>query len=63
MKTIIIANRLPVKIERNGDEFDIVRSEGGLATGLGSLDTESDIYWVGWPGIFTGDKDEKKEIT
>lgn len=63
MKTIIIANRLPVKIERNGDEFDIVRSEGGLATGLGSLDTDSDIYWVGWPGIFTDDKDEKKEIT
>lgn len=63
MKTIIIANRLPVKIERNGDEFDIVRSEGGLATGLGSLDTDSDIYWVGWSGIFTDDKDEKKEIT
>ena len=63
MKTVIIANRLPVKIEKNGDEFDIVRSEGGLATGLGSLDTDSDIYWVGWPGIFTDDKDEKKEIT
>lgn len=63
MKTIIIANRLPVKIERNGDEFDIIRSEGGLATGLGSLETDSEIYWVGWPGIFTDDKNEKKEIT
>lgn len=63
MKTIIIANRLPVKIERNGDEFDIIRSEGGLATGLGSLETDSEIYWVGWPGIFTDDKNEKKKIT
>ncbi|MBF6597198.1 MAG: bifunctional alpha,alpha-trehalose-phosphate synthase (UDP-forming)/trehalose-phosphatase [Fermentimonas sp.] len=63
MKTIIIANRLPVKIERNGEEFNIIRSEGGLATGLGSLETDSDIYWVGWPGIFTDDKNEKKEIT
>ena len=63
MKTIIIANRLPVKIEKNGDEFDIVRSEGGLATGLGSLETDSEIYWVGWPGIFTDDESEKKEIT
>src|SRR5690606_32110183 len=63
MKTIIIANRLPVKIERDGNEFNIIRSEGGLATGLGSLETDSDIYWVGWPGIFTDDEDEKKEIT
>ncbi len=63
MKIIIIANRLPVKIERTDDGFNIIRSEGGLATGLGSLETESDIYWVGWPGIHTEDEDEKKEIT
>lgn len=63
MKTIIIANRLPVKIERDGNEFNIIRSEGGLATGLGSLETDSEIYWVGWPGVFTDDEKEKKEIT
>src|SRR5690554_2528681 len=63
MKTIIIANRLPVKIERDGNEFNIIRSEGGLATGLGSLETDSEIYWVGWPGVFTDDEEEKKEIT
>lgn len=60
MKIIIIANRLPVKIERSDDGFNIIRSEGGLATGLGSLETESDIYWVGWPGIFTENEKEKK---
>jgi len=63
MKIIIIANRLPVKIERSDDGFNIIRSEGGLATGLGSLETKSDIYWVGWPGIFTENEKEKKEIT
>ncbi|MDD3510993.1 MAG: bifunctional alpha,alpha-trehalose-phosphate synthase (UDP-forming)/trehalose-phosphatase [Fermentimonas sp.] len=63
MKIIIIANRLPVKIERTDDGFNVIRSEGGLATGLGSLETDSDIYWVGWPGIHTEDEDEKKEIT
>ena len=64
MKIIIIANRLPVKIERDDDEgFSITRSEGGLATGLGSLETDSEIYWVGWPGIHTEDEEEKKEIT
>ena len=64
MKIIIIANRLPVKIERDGEEgFSISRSEGGLATGLGSLETDSDIYWVGWPGIHTENEEEKKVIT
>lgn len=63
MKIIIIANRLPVKIEREEEGFSIVRSEGGLATGLGSLEIESDMYWVGWPGIYTDDEEEKQEIT
>ncbi len=63
MKTIIIANRLPIKIERNEDEFIITQSEGGLATGLGSLESESEIFWVGWPGIYTDNEEEKKDIT
>ncbi|WP_294068241.1 bifunctional alpha,alpha-trehalose-phosphate synthase (UDP-forming)/trehalose-phosphatase [Proteiniphilum sp. UBA1028] len=63
MKIIIIANRLPVRIERKEGRFSIERSEGGLATGLGSLETEADKYWIGWPGIHTDDELEKKEIT
>lgn len=63
MKIIIIANRLPVKIERAGNSFIVKRSEGGLATGLGSLETKAEKYWVGWPGIYTDDEDEKREIT
>ena len=64
MKLIIISNRLPVKIEKNGNgEFTVSPSEGGLATGLGSLETEAEKIWIGWPGIFTDDEDEKKEIT
>jgi trehalose 6-phosphate synthase/phosphatase len=63
MKSIIIANRLPVRIEREDDGFNIIKSEGGLATGLGSLETESEIFWVGWPGIHTDDEGEQKLIT
>ena len=63
MKIIIIANRLPVKIQREEEGFCIVRSEGGLATGLGSLETNSELFWVGWPGIHTEDENEKQEIT
>src|SRR5690554_1293523 len=63
MKIIIIANRLPVKIERKNGQFIIERSEGGLATGLGSLETQAEKFWVGWPGIHTDDEKEKEEIT
>ncbi len=63
MKIIIIANRLPVRIERRDEQFSIERSEGGLATGLGSLETEAEKYWIGWPGIYTEDEKEKEEIT
>ncbi len=63
MKIMIIANRLPVKIERDGDSFIVKRSEGGLATGLGSLETEAEKYWIGWSGIHTDDEAERKEIT
>ena len=62
MKLIIISNRLPVKIVRNGDRFRSVRSEGGLATGLSSLETSMEMHWVGWPGIHTEDKKEQKKI-
>ena len=63
MKIVIIANRLPVKIERSEEGFTIERSEGGLATGLGSLETKAEKYWVGWPGIHTDDETERQEIT
>ena len=63
MKIIIIANRLPVKVEKEENSFIVKRSEGGLATGLGSLEIESEMHWVGWPGIHVDDDAEKKEIT
>ena len=63
MKILIIANRLPVKIERTEDSFVVKRSEGGLATGLGSLETDAEMHWVGWPGVHEDDENEKQEIT
>ncbi|MFV0471781.1 MAG: bifunctional alpha,alpha-trehalose-phosphate synthase (UDP-forming)/trehalose-phosphatase [Paludibacteraceae bacterium] len=63
MKIIIIANRLPVKIEKKNNKFYVSRSEGGLATGLGSLETKAEKYWVGWPGIHAENEEEKEIIT
>ena len=64
MKLFIIANRLPVKVMRTDDNnFEFVRSEGGLATGLSSLDTSIEKHWIGWPGVITDDKNEQSRIT
>lgn len=58
-KVIIISNRLPVKIERRAGDLIISNSEGGLATGLGSIYNEGNNIWVGWPGIVPKDKEEE----
>ncbi|MDT3401719.1 bifunctional alpha,alpha-trehalose-phosphate synthase (UDP-forming)/trehalose-phosphatase [Mucilaginibacter terrae] len=59
-KTIIVANRLPVKIQENNNEFNLMPSEGGLATGLGSVYKTDNNIWIGWPGQVIADerKDE-----
>ena len=61
-KTIIVSNRLPVKISRDEDGLQYKPSEGGLATGLGSIYKEGDNVWVGWPGLAVDDEKERKEI-
>jgi trehalose 6-phosphate synthase/phosphatase len=61
MRLIIISNRLPVKAnQKENGEISFQRSEGGLATGLGSLETNIEKHWIGWPGIYT--QTEKMKI-
>lgn len=62
-KTLIISNRLPIKIERQGEKLLISPSEGGLATGLGSIYNKDNNLWIGWPGIVPKDQAEKDFIT
>ncbi len=63
-KTIIISNRLPIKIAKNEKgKLSYHPSAGGLATGLSSIYKEGDNIWIGWPGIVTNKKQEKEEIT
>ncbi|MCE1155389.1 MAG: bifunctional alpha,alpha-trehalose-phosphate synthase (UDP-forming)/trehalose-phosphatase [Bacteroidales bacterium] len=64
MKLIIIANRLPLKVSKTpGNEFEFVRSEGGLTTGLDSLETDLEKHWVGWPGAIMETKEEEEAVT
>ncbi len=62
-KTIIVSNRLPVTVTRKGKEFSLKQSEGGLATGLGSVKGDSEMLWIGWPGIVAENIGEEKRIT
>jgi len=62
-KTIIVSNRLPVRIERQQNSYTFKPSEGGLATGLGSIYKEGNNIWIGWPGASFEDDETKKEIT
>jgi trehalose 6-phosphate synthase/phosphatase len=50
-KTIIVSNRLPVKITEQNGEYILSPSEGGLATGLGSVYKTGNNVWIGWPGL------------
>jgi len=49
-KLIIVSNRLPVRVQIKDEEWKYHESEGGLATGLGSIYQEGNNIWVGWPG-------------
>jgi len=63
MKLFIVSNRLPIKVkitDQHGIELE--RSEGGLATGLASLDSRAEKHWIGWPGITPKGKNTEKMI-
>jgi len=62
-KTIIVSNRLPVKISENDGEYQLSSSEGGLATGLGSIYKQNDNLWIGWPGLEISDDEHKNKIS
>lgn len=62
-KTIIVSNRLPVKIQMNEEGISYKPSEGGLATGLGSIYKQGGNLWIGWPGMYVDDLRIRDEIT
>ncbi|RYY35903.1 MAG: bifunctional alpha,alpha-trehalose-phosphate synthase (UDP-forming)/trehalose-phosphatase [Sphingobacteriaceae bacterium] len=62
-KTIIVSNRLPVKVAEENGKFNIISSEGGLATGLGSVYRSGDNVWLGWPGIEVNGEEKQQQIT
>ena len=62
-KLILVANRLPVKVkEIEKGELEYSPSEGGLATGLSSLEEPEEKLWIGWPGITKPGKQKQNQI-
>lgn len=62
-KTIIISNRLPVKIAHSNGKFTFTQSAGGLATGLSSILGSSQHVWLGWPGTEVENVNDQQQIT
>jgi trehalose 6-phosphate synthase len=55
---VVVANRLPIDIERLPDGTTTwKRSPGGLVTALEPLLRRRRGSWIGWPGIVDGDED------
>ncbi len=61
-RLIIVSNRLPIKIQENGEELEVTPSAGGLATGLRSYHKNGNSLWIGWPGIDVQTAEKKKQV-
>jgi len=60
-RLVIVSNRLPVTIQKQGNEFVCSASSGGLATGLSALSSSIEKIWIGWPG-FHFKKEEESNV-
>tara|TARA_B110000444_G_scaffold25021_1_gene20723 strand:- start:342 stop:2537 length:2196 start_codon:yes stop_codon:yes gene_type:complete len=58
-KFIIVSNRLPIKIEKEQNQWIFSPTSGGLATGLKSVHENGKSLWIGWPGISSNDIEEE----
>ncbi len=63
MKLIIVSNRLPVKAIRKDNSYHFTLSEGGLATGLNSLQSSLKKLWIGWPEAYPESRDDETQIS
>jgi len=57
-RLVIVSNRLPVTIQKQGDVYVSSASSGGLATGLSALPDSIEKIWVGWPGSHFSEAEE-----
>ena len=49
-RLIVVSNRLPFALKRDGDAWAAKPSAGGLATAMDPLLKQTGGIWIGWPG-------------
>jgi trehalose 6-phosphate synthase len=49
-RLVVVSNRLPIAISKDGDEWLIKSGIGGLVTALEPLMGANHGTWIGWPG-------------
>ena len=59
---IIVSNRLPVVIRREGDSFSVEPGSGGLVTALAPVLRNRDGIWIGWAGTHDSDDPRINEL-
>lgn len=52
---VVVANRLPVDMQKTADGVEWRRSPGGLVTALEPILRSGQGAWVGWPGVADAD--------
>ncbi|MEW6605902.1 MAG: bifunctional alpha,alpha-trehalose-phosphate synthase (UDP-forming)/trehalose-phosphatase [bacterium] len=68
MRLLIVSNRLPFTVIEKEGELELVKSSGGLVTGLSDyLDSLKDSsftplehLWIGWPGVTVKEKYQRR---
>jgi trehalose 6-phosphate synthase/phosphatase len=56
-RLIVVSNRLPVALKRDGDHWKLKRSAGGLATAMDPILRRTGGIWIGWSGASQTDRE------
>lgn len=61
-RLIVVSNRLPITLIREGNEWKTRRSAGGLATAMDPLLKRTRGVWIGWSGATEREPAEAVEL-
>jgi trehalose 6-phosphate synthase/phosphatase len=59
-RIVIVSNRLPVRLIRSGDNWQVRKTAGGLATAMRPVMKRSNGIWIGWSGDSSSVDDQKR---
>src|SRR5579862_5671885 len=60
-RIIVVSNRLPLTLKRADQDWETVRSSGGLASAMNPVLARTGGEWIGWPGDSGAEDREKRQ--